>query len=369
MTMKKSMIAVAVAGAVGAPMSAAQAAEAYGFVNVGLDAVSKDDGGASTAGIPGGFAGDIIFAAGNDGSLHVSDTAESRFGFKGSEDLGNGLTAGYRFEFGIQTEAFGGGGAATEDSPPTTRLANITLSGDFGMVKVGTQWGTLYEYLGWNVYRSDSHGGAGWYYATRPLTNDPSGLRVGNAITYTYGAGGYGMDPFTVSVQGMFDPDTGAGAAENDETLDALVIGAQVVFGDFAINGVSYTENDAADGAREPSLTGIGVNWNAGDLYVGGNFTVTDPDSALPNDDELETIQVLATLDFGGGNSGMAGFSSGDSGDLNRDLSGIFLQFAHQFSSRTKFYVEVESATVDNAGATGDDAETQVVSANLKHSF
>lgn len=364
--MKKSLIAVAVAGAVGAPMSAAQAAEAYGFINVGVDVVSKDGGGINTGAIPGGFSPDIIFAGGTDGSVHLSDTPESRFGFKGSEDLGNGLTAGYRFEFGIGTDAFGGG-ATNEDSVVNTRLSNVSLSGDFGMVKLGTQWGTLYEYLGWNVFRSSGHGGAGWYYATRPLTNDTSGLRVSDAITYTYGSGGYGSDPFTFSVQGMMNPDTGTGTAENDETLDALVLAGQGTFGDISVNAVSYTENDSSAGAREPSLTGVGVRWNAGDLYVGGNFTVTDLD--LSGVDDFEVLQVLATYDMGGGNSGMAGFSSGDSGDNDIDLSGVFLQFAHQLSSRTQFFVEVEQATIDNLGAGGDDAETSVVSANLKHSF
>jgi len=372
--MKKSIIAVAVAGAVGAPMSAAQAAEAYGFINVGLDAVSKDAGGAAFgfgAGVP-----DVIFAGGGDGSLHLSDTAESRFGFKGSEDLGNGLTAGYRLEFGLGTESFATfagsrptqGGSVFEDTSPTTRLANVSLSGDFGTLKVGTQWGTLYEYLGWNVFRSSGHGGAGWYYATRPLLADPSGLRIDHAITYTYGAGGYGSDPFSFTVQGVLKQDTPITAEDpaNDETLDATVVGAQGTFGDFQVNGVAYQDANGV-GAPEPSLTGIGVRWNSGDLYIGGNFTVTDLD--VSGVDDLEVLQVLATYDFGGGNSGMAGFSSGDSGDADVDLSGIFLQFAHQLSSRTQAYVEIEQATVDNIGFGGDDGETSVVSLNLMHSF
>lgn len=372
--MKKSLIAVAVAGAVGAPMSAAQAAEAYGFINVGVDSVSKDGGGIGTVPGIGGFGtADVVFAAGNDGSLHLSDTAESRFGFKGSEDLGNGLTAGYRFEFGLSTEAFGGG-AVAEDRVVNTRLANVSLSGDFGSLTAGTQWGTVYEYLGWNVFRSDAHGGAGLYYATLPLDSTPgekSALRVDDAVKYTYGAGGYGSDPFTFTAQAGLAPDSGAGTAENDATLDFLTVAGQATFGDIQVNAVSYQEGNEANNAAEPSLTGIGARWNAGDLYVGGNFTVTDLDQS--GVDDLEVLQVLATYDFGGGNSGMAGFSSGDSGDNDVDLSGVFLQFAHQLSSATKFYVEAESAEVENAGTNSSggvtDAETTVISANLKHSF
>lgn len=351
MTMKKSLIAVAVAGAVGAPMSAAQAAEAYGFVYVGIDSVSKDGGGANA----------LIFTPGSDGSLALSDTAESRFGFRGSEDLGNGLTAGYAFEFGIGTD-FGGGGASNEDAGIATRLSNVSLSGDFGSVKLGTQWGVLYEYLGWNVYRSAGHGGAAWYYATAGLTNDAYGLRVDNAINYTYGAGGYGSDPFTLSVQAMLDPDTPA----NEEALDATSIGAQGVFGDITVNGVAYSENDDS-GAAEPSLTGVGVNWNSGPLYVGGNFTVTDLDDG--GDDDLEVLNVLATYDLGGGLTGLAAVGTGDSGDREIDLSTVFLGLQKSLSSATTLHLEVETATVDNAGAGGDDAETTVISAAMQHSF
>lgn len=367
--MKKSLIAVAVAGAVGAPMSAAQAAEVYGFVNIGVDAVSKDDGGINSGGASfaggNGFGPDLIFVSGNDGSVNMADTPGTRFGVKGSEDLGNGLTAGYRLEFDFGTDAFGGG-APNEDSVVSTRLSNVSLSGDFGTVTAGTKWGALYEYLGWNVFRSDGHGGAGWYYATRALNDDTSGLRVSDALSYTYGAGGYGSDPFTFTVEGYLTPDTGTGTAENDETLDGVVLAAQGTFGDFQVNGVAYSENDSSVGATEPALTGIGVTWSAGDLYVGGNYMVTDLDDG---GDDLETLIVLATYNFGGGNSGMAGLSTGDSGDRDEDMSSVFLQYQRQLSSATKFYVEVEQATVDNIGATGGDGEASVVSANVKHSF
>lgn len=387
MTMKKSMIAVAVAGAVGAPLSAAQAAtEVYGFVNATLESASVASGGgaANAAGV----ADFIIFnTATDDSGIVMSDVAETRIGVKGSEDLGNGLTANYRFEVGLGTSAFDEpGGGVEEDADFESRLAWAGISGDFGSVKLGTQWGTLYEYSGWNIFRSDGHGGAGWYWATSLANDDWFGLRTSSAVTYTYGGGGYSSDPFTFSVQGVIDntsaaagdsgeagdssrPGQGTGSpnANDEESLDALIIGAQGTFGEVTVNGVAYSENNTT--GPEPSLLSLGARWSSGPLYVGGSWLQVDRDNAAGN--EPSVLIALAGYDFGGGLSGMAGFSVGDADTSNNvgDLSAVFLQLQRSLSSRTKIYGEFESATTDKTNAGGQDGETDVLAVGIKHNF
>lgn len=385
MTMKKSLIAVAVAGAVGAPMSAAQAAapEVYGFVNVGLESASVEDGGgaANAAGV----SDFIIFQTpGDDSGLAMSDIAETRLGVRGTEDLGNGLTSGYRLEFGLGTSAFDEpGGSVEEDADFELRLANVSLSGDFGEVKVGTQWGTLYEYSGWNIFRSDGHGGAGWYWMTSLLDQDWFGLRVSSAATYTYGGGGYSSDPFTFSVQGVMNQ-TEAGTGDSgeigdpsqprsadlrndEETLDALIIGGQGTFGDVTVNAVYNQENRTV--GPEPSLISLGARWSNGPLYVGGSWLQMDRDNAAGN--KPSVLIALAGYDFGGGVSGMAGFSTGDADTSNGtgDLSAFFLQAQRELSANTKVYAEYETATTDKTATGGEDGETSVVHVAIKHSF
>ncbi|MBM3273422.1 porin, partial [Candidatus Kaiserbacteria bacterium] len=110
MNMKKSLIALAVAGSFAAPAAFAATAnvDIYGVVNVALqdtDASNSD--------------------------LQVTDNY-SRIGFKGSEDLGGGLKALWQIESGL-----GGGTDGMGTGDIGTRNTFIGLSGGFGTVLAG----------------------------------------------------------------------------------------------------------------------------------------------------------------------------------------------------------------------------------------
>jgi predicted porin len=380
MNMKKSAIAVAVTGAIAAPMSAS-AAEAYGSINTTLETSSADGGGNSA----------IFNTTTDNGGFGMSDTWESRFGFTGGEDLGGGLEANYKFEFGLGTSSgdtnggdnSGDDGSVNEDANINTRLSWAALSGGFGEVKLGTMWGVLYEYAGWNHYRTDGHGGATHYYMTSsavgPFTtsDDPSALRSDNTIKYTYGGGGYSSDPFTFSLQVRSKDDsddanddgdfTDAGDTNDDEGIDNITLGAQGTFGPVTVNGTYYQEQNTGD-AAEPSLLTLGARGNIGPVYLGGTFFSGDKDDDSDSDSP-SALNVLAGMDFGGGTSGHLGLGTGDADndDSEGDLSTFFLQAEHKLSSRTKVYGEYESATID--GGSGDDADQSVFAVGVKHSF
>jgi predicted porin len=344
MTFNKKALALAISASALLPASAS-AVDIFGFVNVAIENTS----------LSGAGAGNEIFATGADGSTHGQDVAETRFGFKDSRDLGNGLTGSFKIEMGLGTSAAGAGGV-NEDSTPTTRIAQVALSGDFGTVTVGNQWGILYEYLGWNIYRTHGHGGGTWYHTTQHLNDDAYGLRVQNAFTYTYGGGGYGTDPFTFSVQVVAEPDT----ATDDEFMDAVVFGAAFTTGDLTINAVSYSESDGS-GAAEPSLIGLGARYNlSGDTYVGGTYMQVDNDAGQ----DLSSFNVLLTHHLGDGLSGMIGygFSDADAPLLELD-SNLLLQLEKDLGAGLITYVEIETAELSN----GD--ETRIVSGNLKYNF
>jgi len=364
MNMKKSLIAVAVAGAVVAPLSAAQAAEAYGTLNVNAESNSFDKGGATNAA---GTPGTVIFAAGDDKSgVVMNDIQQSRFGFKGDEDLGNGLTAMYRLELGFSTNNEGGG--------LDKRLGWVGLSGDFGQVKVGDMWGVIYQYSGWNSWRTCCEGGAPYYYTTSLLNDDAYGLRVDNAIEYTYGGGGYSSDPFTFSVQlRAADEQSNAtndgtpGVANDEESIDTVIVGAQGTVGDFTINGFSYSE--AQTTGPEVSAYGLGGRWSSGPILVGVSYQQVDLDNAAGN--KPSSLQVTADYDLGGGLNVVGSVGTGDA-DTNGgvgDLTSYFVRLDKDLSSRTELYGEYESATTDKTGPSGGDGETSVLTAGIRHSF
>lgn len=354
---KKTAIALAVAGAYGASLPAAQADEHtsssfYGFVNVSADYADENNGGTPS---------NIFLPPGADGDIHLGDQANSRFGFRGSTDLGNGLTAGARVEIGFGTSAFNRGSVREDAAPWDKRLAYVDLSGNFGTLRLGNQWGALFEYLGAITFRSYGFGGADWYESTRHINDDAFGLRVSDAVNYTYGAGGYGSDPFTFTAQGILDQDNDGGA-DSDETIDAYTLAAASSFGGFKIAAAYYGEN-GGPGEPEPELIGIGGTFDITDaINVGARWTTVDRDDGS---DDPTTLSFIGSMDFGGGFSGMAKYAVG-SDDTEGDLDTIFLQMNKNLGAGTNVYVEVEQATRDLAGP---DPESTVIAVGMIKNF
>ena len=118
--MKKSLVALAVLAVSGAAM-AQSSLTLYGIADLWVGA-QKNDG-----------VGTIM---GNGG------LSTSRLGFKGSEDLGGGLTANFTFEQKLQLTD-GATNAKTFD-----RQANVGLSGGFGTIKLGRGWNAMDDVFG-----------------------------------------------------------------------------------------------------------------------------------------------------------------------------------------------------------------------------
>ena len=110
--MKKSLIALAVAGVVSAPAFAATSnVDVYGVINIAVE----DSDVANT-------------------EIQVSDRV-SRIGFKGSEDLGGGLKAIWQIETGLSAATGNDGvGAGTQIA---NRNTFVGLAGDFGTFVMG----------------------------------------------------------------------------------------------------------------------------------------------------------------------------------------------------------------------------------------
>ena len=117
--MKKSLIALAALAFVGAA-AAQSSVTLYGIADI--------------------YVGDSD-AAGSKVAAGSGGVAASRWGIKGSEDLGGGLKANFNFEQGVNL----GNGATTAGF---TRQANVGFSGGFGTLKIGKSWNAMYDVYG-----------------------------------------------------------------------------------------------------------------------------------------------------------------------------------------------------------------------------
>ena len=154
--MKKSLIALAVLAASGAAM-AQSSVTLYGVVDTGLT-YSKGE--------------ESVY-----GMTHVGGNVNSRLGFRGVEDLGNGLKATFNLEAGMGvddgTDYFTGNGMAFR------RTSTVGLEGGFGSVRLGRMLTSSYL----AVSRYDAFGDTG-IGATRAWAKGYS-PRAENAISYT----------------------------------------------------------------------------------------------------------------------------------------------------------------------------------------
>jgi len=116
--MKKSLIALAVLAASGVAM-AQSSVTVFGIVDVGVGHISAED---SVTGVT------------------QSGNSSSRLGFRGVEDLGGGLKAGFWLEGAISPDdGSGAGGGATGPGFEFKRRSTVSLMGNFGEVRLGRE--------------------------------------------------------------------------------------------------------------------------------------------------------------------------------------------------------------------------------------
>lgn len=127
--MNKKLLAMAVAAAITAPMMAQAAPTLYGHLQV--EVASKDDGNKNQSNANTGAAGSEAMA--------TDDNKRGRLGVKGSEDLGNGMSALYNFEWQVETTQ-----GQVNDG---TRVGMVGLKGGFGTIMAGALK-TPYKYYG-----------------------------------------------------------------------------------------------------------------------------------------------------------------------------------------------------------------------------
>jgi len=125
--MQKKIIALAVAAALVAPAAFADTSNVtvYGKLFADFENVKSSNVG-----------------AGVSNSLNRVSSNASRFGIKGSEDLGDGMKAVWQYE--AQFDLNGGGAAGTAGFGNGTRNSHVGLAGGFGTAAIGV-WDSPYK--------------------------------------------------------------------------------------------------------------------------------------------------------------------------------------------------------------------------------
>ena len=224
--MKKTLIALAVLASVAGVAQAQSAVTIYGKVDMGI---TKLNGHTNELGL--------------DSATQMQANHPSRIGFKGTEDLGGGLSALFQIENRFNADT----GALPDGQPLFSGPAFVGLAGGFGSVKLGRNWSTIDSVSSSAIDPFEGDGIGGLNAVTR--------LRINNTITYqTPELSGFGAQ-------------------------------AQYILGEKPAAAVAAGTNN--DGYA------VGVNYNNGPIYLGAGYGVEE------NTDRSNIWAVSGSYSFG----------------------------------------------------------------------
>ena len=166
--MKKTLAAVAVLGAFAGSALAADV-QLYGIVDTGLRYMHFD-GDSVNAG----------YDATDSFEMKSGMQSGSRFGFKGTEDLGNGLTVGFILENQFDSDT----GALKNEDSFFHREASLFLQGGFGKIAMGRMGSINGGGSSWGKYGMMSAFGTSWDYSAQVGTWAVGGGMWDNMIAY-----------------------------------------------------------------------------------------------------------------------------------------------------------------------------------------
>jgi len=242
--MKKALIALAVLGAVSGAAMAQSSVTLYG---VGDVAVGKARS-----------AGDRKFGA-ETNSIITNGT--SRIGFRGKEDLGGGLWAGFTFEGGFNLA----NGASDNGGALFGRTAIVSLgSNNFGTVNLGRNWTPSYDgLLAWELTGNANYSVVNntYGYGGSPDARNPAQLEYRTPDLFGF----WGEIAYVPKANGKF---LNNGTANRSDRWD-LALAYQAQFAGNQQIGAAVTVNKSRQVA---STAGYGNNANKANWTIGAQY-------------------------------------------------------------------------------------------------
>ncbi|MDH5483735.1 MAG: porin [Gammaproteobacteria bacterium] len=296
--MKKRFLVIAIAAGLVSPLAANAEASVYGIAHAALTSASGDD------------SADAMLVNSNS----------SRVGVKGSEDLGGGMKAVYKMEFGVDI---------TDSGDLSARNQYVGLSTGMGTVLLGRHDTPLKMVQGgfdvFNDTVADMAGGVSVSYdATAAEATAEFGALAQGAGTYTYAGGLVRGENRAESVIAWVSPKFGA--------IKAVVA---------LVPGEAAPNDGIADG------TSIGIMYDANNLYVGLGINSTE-DVGLADQTRLTATYTMDALTVG------FMYSTSDIGTADDEIA-MGLSAAYKMGANTfKFqYIDTTDTALTVTGPTG----------------
>lgn len=356
--MKKTLAAVAVLGAFAGSALAADV-QLYGIVDTGFQYLNAD---ADITGVD----------STNSFSMESGMQSGSRFGIKGTEDLGNGLTVGFILENQFSSDT----GALKNEDSFFHREASLFLEGGFGKVAFGRMGSINGGVSSWGKYGVISAFGTSWGNYSAQAGNWAVGAGMwDNMIAYEtpsfagfkvfaqYGMGNTVSDTWTDTNDVDHEVSWGT---ENESSSDRYyAIGASYANGPlnlyFAVDSINYSSVSLIEAGADAGDLSYGDTDDSLTVTLGGNydFEVVKLFAGAQYFDEIKLSKLNGAINYGDADQGFAGkvkgWSLGVSGSIPVAGGNVLVGAA---------YVDAEAAdSIDN----GDEMTRWIVSAGYDY--
>lgn len=323
--MKKSLIALAVAGVVSAPAFAATSnVDVYGVMNAAVSYVDDQPDSIN----------DIQFS-----------TFGSRIGFKGAEDLGGGLKAIWQIESGINFEE--------KNGSMSGRNSFVGLSGGFGTALIGNH-DTPLKLVGRAVdLFGDTIGDS------RNVMGGGSDTRANNVVAYITPD----MSGFSIAAAYSTDLNTSGNAGDADNS-GVYNVNATYKNGPLYL-GLGYGDGDGHEALGLGAHVRAAAGFTMGALKFVGQYDMLEDDTAAGNDYDAWMAGAAYSM---GAFTLKANYMEGewDNSSLERNQFNIGADYA--MSKRTKLYAvytDGENVVLGGGAGSSDQIPSSVAGGDV----
>lgn len=360
--MNKKLLAVAVTGALAVPTAALAQVTVFGTIDTGVRSQSK-----------------ALTATGDDSVLLVTDglRTTNRWGIRGTEDLGGGMSANFWLEGQMGSDTGAMGSSPAQGAGPTltgaTGSANVNqgifqrksivgLSSGAFSIDLGRDYTLNFKTQG--IYDPMSY----TYTGIAPTAGtNVAGTRSSNMVTaaWRFGTGGIRVDYAMGEVTGEMSGGTRMG-----------------INGDFKIGPVTlagaYSTQDNATATLSTNTYNLGIVWPIGNFTLRAGYSSTEADGATAAADTATPMMMVGVqYAFSPTWNGRFGyydtkFEVGGSEVGSRKV--MILALDYNLSKRTAIYFAYDNTGIDGTapntvlGIASADGATGI-SAGIAHSF
>ncbi|MDO9144588.1 porin [Rhodoferax sp.] len=344
--MKKSLIALAVLAASGAAM-AQSSVTLYGVADIWFGSTRSEV-----------TVGGVTFKDPSQTVLQDGGVSNSRFGFKGSEDLGGGLKANFQLEQGFSIDT------GKSDSAGFNRQAWVGFSGGFGEVQLGKAYNAFDDVSALAASTFDSD--------LAPINNVFVSTAFANAYSNTIKYATPNFGGFSGAVSMSLGENKDLPTTGPKHSADSIYsISGKYENGPLAV-GIGYAkEKSEVAPAYDAKATRLAGSYDLGVAKLLGTYgRVTEGDARVTEYEIGADVPLSAAMTLSGGYARTKLTVPGAEGTLKS----FGVAVAYSLSKRTTAYAGL-NRTTGNGGVTDDtvalnvEGKATIYAIGVKHTF